>query len=492
MESTVLRKELIREDPENSGDDYKDECLIHAGNPSTSASLSELSKKVNCFVVVISPLNSLMEDQVKSLEARGVGAVALDQCPMKNSTVFQTICDGKYQVVYSSPEALLSRNRGLLKNEQFKANIVAVFIDESHCIKKWGSKSKEVDAFRHWYGKLGEIRSMINVPLIAMTATATKEMKSHIISNLDLTEPFLLVKSPEKTNIRYSVIELPHKNLELTFMPLITNLKEKWYAADKLIIFCRTIDNTRPLFQLFKKHIKVANPLLRPYAKFHAKTEGDLKKFLTKEFTDPNSNVRILMATMAYGMGVDCKALYDVIPFGPPNALDDYFQESGRAGRDGGLSNATLIKYNRSLQPPSLTAEIKAYCNNKTVCRRKILLSQFDENDSSNPVMPKHLCCDICHRECDCGACIDEPEYPWYIREVKESCQKIKVRCSLNYDGKALLKQKLTDIQTHELEYFSDNNDSLSDGSEAGGYDVDTVDTDSAYDESEASDTMDI
>lgn len=154
------------------------------------------------------------------------------------------------------------------------------------------------------------------------------------------------------------------------------------------------------------------------------------------------------MATMAYGMGVDCKALYDVIHFGPPNALDDYFQESGRAGRDGGLSNATLIKYNRSLQPPSLTAEIKAYCNNKTVCRRKILLSQFDENDSSNPVMPKHLCCDICHRECDCGACIDEPEYPWYIREVKESCQKIKVRCSLNYDGKALLKQKLTDIQT--------------------------------------------
>ena len=104
--------------------------------------------------------------------------------------------------------------------------------------------------------------------------------------------------------------------------------------------------------------------------------------------------------------------VYDVIHFGPPNALDDYFQKSGSAGRDGRLSNATLIKYKRSLQPPSLTAG----CTNKTVYRRKILLSQFDENASSDPVTPKHLCCDICHREFDCGSCIDEQEYPWYTR----------------------------------------------------------------------------
>ncbi|XP_066926094.1 uncharacterized protein [Clytia hemisphaerica] len=289
---------------------------------------------------------------------------------------------------------------------------------------------------------------MIDVPFIAMTATATMEMKKFIICNLDLTEPLLLVQSPEKPNIKYNLIELPHKNIEFIFMPLVNYLKEKFYDADKFIIFCRTIDDTRPIYQLFRQHIKVKNPTLRPYAKFHAKTEGDLKRFLSKEFTDPKSRIRILMATMAYGMGVDCKGLYDVIHFGPPKDLDDYFQESGRAGRDGCLSNSTVIKYKRALNPSCLSPEIKQYCNNQSDCRRKLLLSQFQETPYFPSITPKHQCCDICHRQCDCGTCVNEHEHPWYIREITDSIQKLRIKCSLNENGKSVLKEKLVAFQS--------------------------------------------
>ena len=132
----------------------------------------------------------------------------------------------------------------------------------------------------------------------------------------------------------------------------------------------------------------------RPYGMFHTKTEDVVKNYIISQFNEETSRIRVLISTIAFGMGVNCKGLYTVIHFSPPAALDDYFQEAGCAGRDGLQSEAHLVIYPRSLNSKHISKSVKEYTKNKVICRQRLLLSIFGAENID--MQPEHLCCDIC------------------------------------------------------------------------------------------------
>ena len=176
------------------------------------------------IVVVISPLNSLMSDQVVSCESRGLKAIRVcadEDCKRH----YDSVVNGHYQIVYISPELIIGRRlwRDMLLNEHYQKRLVALVIDEAHCVKKWG------DNFRPEFKKIGELRSVIpkGVNMMALTATATVTSRLAIQRILGMKNPVVVEGSPDKSNIYLTVKE--HVSIETSFMPIVNLLKGKKY-----------------------------------------------------------------------------------------------------------------------------------------------------------------------------------------------------------------------------------------------------------------------
>lgn len=283
-----------------------------------------------------------------------------------------------------------------------------------------GSSSVEADVFRSHYSRLSELRSLLHsyTPMVALTATATNDTRSYILENLSLISPKCLIETPERENIKYSVIDIKENMTEDFLNPLVNDIKEMGYLAKRVLIFCRTMKDVNLVYDVFENNLEdiYSNYLVRPYAMFHSKTDPVVKEHIINEFSKVNGSVRILIATIAFGMGVDCKGLYTIIHFSPPASLEDYFQETGRAGRDGLQSNAVLVNKPRCLSSKNITKSMKDYVLNKELCRRKILLQEFGEIPSN--MIPNYNCCDICEKECDEFDVFSDDKW-WLLKEVK-------------------------------------------------------------------------
>ena len=158
---------------------------------------------------------------------------------------------------------------------------------------------------------------------------------------------------PDKSNIYYEVInaDKSHNNKSI-FMPVILELEKKGYDFERTIIFFRTRANLRPVYEMFFRHLgsMYSDYTNRPFARFHRDTQPEVKEFIIDSFSQADGTVRILLATMAFGMGVNCRGLNRVIQYGPSNTLEDYFQETGRIGRDGSefRNNAHLPRMHKN------------------------------------------------------------------------------------------------------------------------------------------------
>lgn len=311
-----------------------------------------------------------------------------------------------------------------------------------------GSSSDQANIFRSFYGRLSELRSLVfnRIPVVSLTATSTSETTDFIIDNLSLVNPKILSSAPERSNIRYSVTKLT-TDPSVILKPLIENLKDKSYAASKVLIFCRTVTDVRRLYRhlscvfgdMYKGYKK------RPYARFHAKTHETIKDHVIQEFSKPDGTVRLLISTIAFGMGVNCQSLYQVIHFGPPAGLDDYFQEAGRVGRDGLQSEALLVLYPRCMGTRNISKVVKEYALNNSVCRRKVLLQNFN---AVNPVLtPLHLCCDICQKICLCNGNDCSFVESFQFSYTFEENNVIKNKIVLCKEGEDFLKSKLFEIR---------------------------------------------
>ncbi|XP_065071472.1 uncharacterized protein LOC135696120 [Rhopilema esculentum] len=365
-------------------------------------------------VLVISPLKSLMLDQVNKLQQSAVSAAAIYNG--QSQSVLDRIVDGQVSLVYISPEDLLDHEfwRSVLKSECFRRHCEVVVVDEAHCIVHWGlpggGKEGTGVPFRQWFGNLIEIKSLLNNPRLAVfTATASKSTKGKIFSTLQLDplKTFEIEKCPLKPNLKFITKFLDSGlPIENVFSVVITDIKSRQDQAKGTLIFCRTRKQCSLIYRtmvdslgsyLYKDGIRI--PQMRLVEMYHAGTPEQVKEHILKTVTSQFGHIRVLICTIAFGMGIDCHYMTQVVHYGGSSCIESYLQECGRAGRRGEDSLCILL-YNGHLVKHS-NDDMKEYIYSRD-CRRKRLLREFSHLKESKEVLHGCNCCDCCAQECEC------------------------------------------------------------------------------------------
>lgn len=339
------------------------------------------------ITVVVSPLISLMQDQVSSLETAGIHSAFLN-----SSLTWEDYCkttaeirEGKVKIVYVSPEGLASSKiRELLTSPDLK--IACITIDEAHCVSQWGHD------FRPDYLDIKTVRRLLpNAVMLALTATATEHVRKDICENLGMKNPKIFISSFNRENIYLEV--LPKRNA----LELVINCIRK-HAGESGIIYC----NSRKQVDELTETLDKKGYSILPY---HAGLSDEVRARNQELFI--RDEVQIIAATIAFGMGINKPNVRYVINYDLPKSIEEYYQEIGRAGRDGLPSSALLLYtpadirkirwfFSESASPEKdellLQGMIK-YATART-CRRKALLHYFGENYT--PQKDSSCCCDIC------------------------------------------------------------------------------------------------
>lgn len=219
--------------------------------------------------------------------------------------------------------------------------------------------------------------------------------------------------SPNRPNIFYGV--QPRSTAEADLQPLLASLIEKHNRAPRMIVYCRTLDICADLYAYFHDELGDASYYPpgashvsdnRLFGMFHADTPDHNKDVILRSFSDPTGVVRVVFATVALGMGVNFSDVNDIAHYGAPQSLDDYFHESGRAGRSGAQAKSVVFwkpsdcprkKEHLSRRDVEVLA-VREYVENNAVCRRKWLLNYFD-HECVLPASDPSLCCDVCARQ---------------------------------------------------------------------------------------------
>ena len=265
-------------------------------------------------------------------------------------------------------------------------------------------------AFRETYSELHELRSLApTVNILALTATATSCTRETITEVLLMKDCHVISESPSKTNIAYSVLYMGNdKPIEEYFQWLVDEVTEEKIKATRTIIYCQTIKQCGTIYSTLrgmlgdKLYADGTNDMRKVVLEMlHSCTPDQNKEAILDAFQKEDSLVRILVATIAFGMGVDCKGVYRTIHFGPSKNIEAYIQETGRAGRDGKQSVAYVIY--KGLFLNHVDKEMKNYLKTSD-CRRKTLLLNFDTGSTVSLPHPMHMCCDNCAIKCECGA----------------------------------------------------------------------------------------
>ncbi len=298
--------------------------LPTGGGKSLCFQIPALTKEGIC--IVISPLVALMEDQVKTLQAKGIKALALaGGISFQDLDVLLDNCIyGNYKFLYLSPERL---QQDIVQQRIRHMNVNLVAVDEAHCISQWGHD------FRPAYLNISILRDLHpKVPIMALTASATKEVVKDIQEQLNLRAPQIFQDSLNRKNLAFKVLCAEDKIYRLR--QILNNKNES------VIIYVRsrnaTIDITREL-----EHYGYSA------AAYHGGLSAKEKsKNLSKWLSE---HVKIMVATNAFGMGIDKANVRHVVHLNLPESIESYFQEAGRAGRDGEMATATIVTNNSDL-----------------------------------------------------------------------------------------------------------------------------------------------
>lgn len=391
------------------------------------------------ITLVISPLISLMQDQVKALNEAGIAAAYINSS-LSEREYFETINqvkNGKYKIIYVAPERLINdRFLEIAKN----IDISMITVDEAHCISQWGQD------FRPSYMNIAIFVGQLNVrPIIsAFTATATKEVREDIICSLGLENPYVIINGFDRENLFFQV-EKP-KDKDKYILDFV-----KEHKAESGIIYCTTRKNVDDVYYLLKSNNYSVG-------RYHAGMEiGDRKK-MQEDFVYDNTS--IMVATNAFGMGIDKSNVRYVIHYNMPQSMENYYQEAGRAGRDGLDAKCILlfstqdIMINRFLLDHKEMTELseeeielikerdtnrlrvmEKYCYT-TECLRNYILKYFGEN----PTKP-------CN---DCGNCLHEFE----TLDMTEAAKKV-INCVYEAKGrygKTIIINTLTKAKSARLD----------------------------------------
>ena len=276
------------------------------------------------LTLVISPLISLMHDQVNFLRKKGINAQQINSSLTKGMRmkVLNDVVSGKCKILYVAPERLF--NEIFLKFSKLM-NISMVVVDEAHCISKWGHD------FRPSYIKMCEFFDMLEKrPVFAcFTATATKYVRYDILKYMKLKNPFYLVTGFNRENLFFDVIKVEEKYKIYRLLNLVEKIKD-----ENIIIYCATRRNVEMIYKIFSERGFSVS-------KYHAGLRLMQRKKGQHYFLTGEKN--ILIATNAFGMGVDKKDIRYIIHYNMPQNIENYYQEVGRAGRDKKPSTCILF-----------------------------------------------------------------------------------------------------------------------------------------------------
>ena len=372
------------------------------------------------ITLVISPLISLMQDQVKALNEAGVQAAFINSSLSEkdyNETI-RKARQGTYKIIYIAPERLVTEGFLALAKS---VPVSMVTVDEAHCISQWGQD------FRPSYMKIVEfVKTLEKRPIIsAFTATATETVREDIICTLGLQNPFTLVNGFDRENLFFQV-DKP-KNKEQYILKYISE-----HSGDSGIIYCATRKNVDNIYELLKgKGVSVG--------KYHAGMNAEERKKMQDDFVFDYTS--IVVATNAFGMGIDKSNVRFVIHYNMPQSMENYYQEAGRAGRDGLDAKCILLfspqdivinrflldhKEMQDLDPADRETVrerdvrrlqvMERYCYT-TECLRNYILKYFGEN-------PEKPCQ-------DCGNCLREFE----TLDMTEAAKKV-INCVYEAKGR--------------------------------------------------------
>lgn len=292
--------------------------LPTGGGKSLCFQLPALSKNGMC--IVVSPLIALIHNQVEELKKKGIKALALTGGISQEDLIdlLDNCLYGNYKFLYLSPERL-KQEMVLKKIAEMNVNLIA--IDEAHCISQWGHD------FRPAYLECDKLRAILpETPVIALTATATEQVSKDIIASLKFIEPLIVKDSFARDNIAFQIIRTEDKRYQL---------KQLCKAATKsVIVYTRTRRLTSEVSQFLN-----ANSLKADF--FHGGLDKGQKKKKLDNWLE--NKVQIMVATNAFGMGIDKADVSLVVHYQIPDCLENYFQEAGRVGRNGEPAKAVLL-----------------------------------------------------------------------------------------------------------------------------------------------------
>ena len=247
-----------------------------------------------------------------------------------------------------------------------------------------------------WYSKLGEIRSLIECPVLLITATANKSARREMQKKFCMKDCHEIVQNPDRENIKLFVHKFKSTvSLCDTFYFLIHLIKQEKELCERFLIFCPSIKTCSELFSALRMEL---GQLIKHVDMFHSQSPDTIKEKIKEDMRVENGNIRVLVATSAAGMGVNFKAIKYVINYGPPREMDGFVQQFGRAGRDEGVAMAILLFNGKQCR--KLDEEMKIYVLNEETCRREIILSAYKSKPSPSRI--PHMCCDICAIKCAC------------------------------------------------------------------------------------------